>query len=63
MFQEEAKNQYLSERASHLMMFSMLALCRKKALTTGVPGGTSGALQRKESRAKTLWKDWKSSSP
>lgn len=47
----------------HLMMFSMQALWRKKALTTGVPAGTKGALQRKDRSARTLWKDWKSSSP
>lgn len=45
------------------MMFSMHALWLKKAFTTGVPVGTRGALQRKASRAKTLWKDWNSSSP
>lgn len=44
-------------------MFSMHALWLKKAFTTGVPVGTSGALQRKASKAKTLWKDWNSSSP
>ncbi|KAA8581998.1 hypothetical protein FQN60_008738, partial [Etheostoma spectabile] len=40
-----------------------IALWRKKALMTGVPDGTRGALQRKESTAKTLWKDRKSFSP
>lgn len=52
-----------SNRSTHLMMFSMEALWRKKALTTGVPDGTRGALHRKESSDKTLWKDWKFSSP
>ncbi len=39
---------------SDLMTFSMHARCRKKALTTGAPFGTSGALQRKLSRDRTL---------
>lgn len=51
------------ENYPHLRMFSMHALWLKKAFTIGVPVGTRGALQRKASRAKTLWKDWNSSSP
>lgn len=39
---------------SDLMTFSMHARCRKKALTTGAPCGTSGALQRKLSSDRTL---------
>lgn len=30
----------------YLNMFSMQALCLKRALTTGVPGGTMGAFSR-----------------
>lgn len=40
------------------MTFSMQALWRKKALTTGAPCGTRGALQRKLRRDSTLWKVW-----
>ena len=38
--------------------------CLNKALTTGVPGGTIGAFNRKLSNDNTGWKDWNSvSSP
>lgn len=46
----------------YLMTFSMQARWRKKALTTGALGGTRGALQRKLSMERTLWKDWKDES-
>lgn len=46
----------------YLMTFSMQARWRKSALTTGAWGGTSGALQRKLSRDRTLWNDWKDES-
>lgn len=36
--------------------------CRKSALTTGVPSGTRGALQRKATMERTLWKLWNSGS-
>lgn len=52
-----------TETNPHLMMFSMQALWRKKALTTGVPDATRGALQRKDKSDRILWKDWNSSSP
>lgn len=35
---------------------------RKSALTTGVPSGTSGALQRKARMDRTLWNPWNSGS-
>jgi len=40
----------------YLRMFSMQLRWRKRALTTGVPSGTSGALQRKATMERTLWK-------
>lgn len=43
-------------------MFSMQLRWRKSALTTGVPSGTSGALQRKARMERTLWKPWNSGS-
>lgn len=46
----------------YLMTFSMQARWRKNELTTGALGGTSGALQRKLSKDRTLWKVWKDES-
>lgn len=46
----------------YLRMFSMQLRWRKRALTTGVPSGTSGALQRKATIERTLWKPWNSGS-
>lgn len=43
-------------------MFSMAVRCRNKAFTTGVPWGTSGALQRYDKIESTLWKPENSSS-
>lgn len=39
-----------------LRMFSIQLRWRKRALTTGLPGGTSGALKRKPSSDSTGWK-------
>lgn len=41
---------------AHLRIFSMQLRWRKSALTTGLPGGTSGALKRKLSSDSTEWK-------
>lgn len=41
---------------AHLRMFSMQLRWRKSALTTGLPGGTSGALKRKLRSDSTGWK-------
>lgn len=41
---------------AHLRIFSMQLRWRKSALTTGLPGGASGALKRKPSSDSTGWK-------
>lgn len=54
---EWAKDQgWGSPSGAHLKMFSIQLRWRKSGLTTGLPGGTSGALKRKPSSDSTGWK-------
>ena len=45
------------------MMLTRQPRCANRALTTGEPGGTSGALMKKLRTESTGWKRWKSAAP